>query len=290
MNLWKDYPFEGAVAVLFDFGDVSPELLASKNSVTDLNQTWEKLRVRLIPCDIEGILRRHAPEPSEVETLVRQWERLARHVPESTREPLRENVRFFLAVRRVLQTEHACAAAINCHAMPRHDLRLPCTAMVELHRDGVLAACEMDVNGLLSAMLLTHVAERPAFMGNVLPGSDVSTIEISHCVAPPNMLPGLAGYEFADRHGNPEQVTAAIELPQQGEATLARISPDLERIHVGLGQIVSAHHKGVCRNSVTIRLPDCGTFLDNKFESHYAFVCGDVSAALSHHKAFRATT
>ena len=38
--------------------------------------------------------------------------------------------------------------------------------------EGVLLACEMDVNGLLSAMLLTHLAACPAFMGNVIPGLD----------------------------------------------------------------------------------------------------------------------
>ncbi len=290
MSSWQDYPFEGAVAVLFDFGDVSPELLASKNSLTDLRQTWEKLRIRLVPCDIREMLRRRAPEPSEVETLARQWERGARHVPECTREPVRENVRFLLAARKVLQTENARAAAINCHAMLHHDLRLPCTAMVELHREGVLAACEMDVNGLLSSMLLTHLAARPAFMGNVIPGSDDSTIDISHCVAPPDMLSGLAGYAFDDYHGKPEHATAAIELPQQGEATLARISPDLERVHFVVGQIVGAHHSGSCRNSVTVRLPDCRTFLDDRLDSHYALVCGDVSAALSHQETLEVVT
>jgi len=180
MSSWQDYPFEDGLAVLFDFGGVSRELLAGKNSVTDLRQVWEKLRIRLVPCDIEEIIRRHAPEPSEVETLARQWERDARHVPECTREPVRENVRFFLAARKVLQIENARAAAINCHAMPDHGLRLPCTAMVQLHREGVLVACEMDVNGLLSSMLLTHLAARPAFMGNVIPGSEDTTIDISH--------------------------------------------------------------------------------------------------------------
>ena len=290
MISWQDYPFEGAVAVLFDFGDVSPELLASKNSVTDLGQTWEKLRIRLIPCDIEDMLRRHAPEPSEVERLARQWERDARHVPEGAHAPVRENAQLFLAVRAVLQSENGRAAAINCHGMPQHDLRLPCTAMVELHREGVLLACEMDVNGLLSSMLLTHLAARPAFMGNVIPGSDDSAIDISHCVAPPDMLPGLQAYEFNDYHGKPEHATAAIELPTHGEATLARISPDLQRVHFVVGQIIGAHHEGDCRNSITVRLPDCRTFLDDRLDSHYALVCGDVSAALSHQEVLEVVT
>ena len=288
MKSWQDYPFEGAIAVLFDFGSVSPELLATKSSLTDLGQAWEKLRIRLVPHDIEETLRRHAPESSEVETLARQWERGARRVPECTNEPVRENVRFLLAARQVLRTEHARAAAINCHAMPPRDLRLPCTAMVELHREGVLAACEMDVNGLLSSMLLTHLAARPAFMGNVIAGSDDGTVDISHCVAPPDMLPGLSGYEFNDSHGRPGDATTAVELPEKGEATLARISPDLERVHFVVGQIVGAHHSGSCRNSVTVGLPDCGTFLDNRLDGHYALVCADVGSGLEQHESLAA--
>ena len=80
----------------------------------------------------------------------------------------------------------------------------------------------MDVNGLLSSMLLTHLAARPAFMGNVLPGSDGTNIDISHCVAPPDMLPGLAGYEFDDYHGKREHATTAVELPEYGKAKSLR--------------------------------------------------------------------
>ena len=280
MSVWQDYPFEDAVAVLFDFGDVSRDLLASKNSVTDLGQTWEKLRIRLVVCDIEEMLRKHAADPSEVEALAREWEQGAQHVAPSAHGPVRENVRFFLAARKVLQAENARAAAINCHAMPEHDLRLPCTAMVQLHREGILAACEMDLNGLLSSMLLSHLAEHPAFMGNVIARSE-ETFDIEHCVAPPNMLPELEGYDFEDYHGKSEHATAAVTLPDQGPVTLARISPDLERAHFAVGEIASAHHKGVCRNSLTIRVTDCGTFLDEKLDGHYAVVCGDLSAELS---------
>ncbi len=69
-----------------------------------------------------------------------------------------------------------------------------------------------------------------------------------------------------------------------------RISSDLTRVHFAVGQIVGAHHKGTCRNSVTVRLPDCRAFLDGKLDGHYALVCGDVSAALSRHKAFEPVT
>ena len=75
MGNWAKYPFEGAVAVLFDFGDISPELLTSKSSITDLRQASEKLRIRLIPCDIEDMLRRHGPATAGVEALARVWGR-----------------------------------------------------------------------------------------------------------------------------------------------------------------------------------------------------------------------
>ena len=280
MTTWREYPFQGAVAVLFDFGGVSHDLLTSKNSTVDLKQVEERFGLRVVQCDIEKMMAAHAVEPSEVEAVARRWEEDATDVAASAHEPVRENARLFLALREVLEREGARAAAINCHALPDHGLRLPCTAMVELHRAGVLVACEMDVNGLLSAMLLTHLAGRPAFMGNLLTGPDEGTVDISHCVAPPEMLAGLAGDELMDYHGRPEHATAAIELPRQGEATLARLAPDLERVHCGSGQIVGAHHEGNCRNSVTVSLPDTQAFVAKRLESHYALVCGDVTDRL----------
>ena len=281
MNTWTTFPFEDAIAVLFDFGGVSRELLASKNSVTDLNQVWEKLHIRLLMCDIDEMLRHWAPEAAAVEALASQWEQGAQHVTAGTEAPIRANARLFLAIQQELVRTQARAAAINCHAMPQHALQLPCVAMVELHRTGVLVACEMDLNGLLSSMLLTHLAGRPAFMGNVIPRSD-TTVDIEHCVAPPDMLPELGAYAVEGYHGTTDHATVVVALPDRGVVTLARIAPDLERVHCVVGQIVGPHHTGSCRNSLTVRIPSCQAFLDEKLGGHYALVCGDVSAPLSH--------
>ena len=280
MNQWHDYPFEETTAVLFDFGEVSRDLLASKNSVTDLEQVWEKLRIRLVTCDIEAMLAHGTTNTTAIDALVHQWEQGARETAAGTHEAIRENARLFLAIQQVLTREQARAAAINCHAMPPHKLRLPCVAMVQLYRTGVLMACEMDLNGLLSSMRLTHLAGRPAFMGNVIPRSE-DTVDIEHCVAPPDMLPGLGEYAFQDWHGVSEHATVLVDLPEHGTVTLARISPSLERIHFVVGQITSAHHTGSCRNSLTVRIPACQTFLNEKLDGHYALVCGDVSKSLS---------
>lgn len=280
MDQWHNYPFEDAVVVLFDFGGgVSRELLASKNSVTDLEQVRDKLHIHLVLCDITEMLRNDAPDSFAVEVLASQWEQGAQQVAAGIHDPIRANARLFLAIEQVLARAQAHAAAINCHAMPQHALHLPCVAMVELHRAGILVACEMDLNGLLSSMLLTHLAGRPAFMGNVIPRSD-DTVDIEHCVAPPDMLPELGKYAFEGYHGTTEHATVVTELPDHGVVTLARIAPDLERVHFVVGQIVGPHHAGSCRNSLTVRIPACQTFLEEKLNGHYALVCGDISMAL----------
>lgn len=280
MNQWHNYPFEDAVVVLFDFGDgVSRELLASKNSVTDLEQVWDKLQIHLVMCDINEMLRNDAPDSFAVEALASQWEQGAQQVAAGTHVPIRANARLFLAIQQVLAREQARAAAINCHAMPQQALHLPCVAMVELYRTGILMACEMDLNGLFSSMLLTHLAGRPAFMGNVIPHSD-DTVDIEHCVAPPDMLPQLGTYAFEGYHGTTEHATVVIDLPDHGVVTLARFAPDLERVHFVVGEIVGPHHTGRCRNSLTVRIPACPTFLEEKLHGHYALVCGDMSKGL----------
>jgi len=139
MGIWHDYPFEGTVAVLFDFGGVSHELLASKNSVTDIAWVWDRFRIRLVMCDMDAMLQTDSPDSYAVETLASQWEQGAQQAAAGTHAPIRANARLFLAIQQVLARTQARAAAINCHAMPQHALHLPCVAMVELHRTGVLA-------------------------------------------------------------------------------------------------------------------------------------------------------
>ena len=283
MTIWNNYPFEDAVAVLFDFGRVSSDLLIKKNSTTDLEKVWSKFGIRLVMCDIMEMMESFKLDMAAVEALAWKWEQEANHVAEGIDYPIRSNAKLFLAMDHVLSKEKGNAAAINCHALPGYSFNLPCVAMVKLYQRGILAACEMDINGMLSSMLLTHLSKCPAFMGNVLPRSK-DTFDIEHCVAPPEMLPELGGCSLENYHGRTDHATVSVALPYHGTVTLARIAPDLEHIHFVTGKIEAVHHTGKCRNSITIRVDDCEKFMKEKLFCHYALVYGDVSKELSNLK------
>ncbi len=275
MNVWENYPFRGAAAVLFDFGTTTKAALREINSITDTDLVRERLGVKILHRDLHDILLARSQQGPSVEKIAQNWKSEARKIENVRPQTLRMSASIFLGLRSVIEKENAKAMAINCLKLPRFGLCHPCLAMFELFRTAIIPACEADLNAMLSMMLLTHLAEKPSFMGNVFEG-DSATIEIDHCVAPTGMLDDLTGYELADHHGNPSSATAAVDLPKSSPATIARISPDLSQVHFAIGEVVSSHHQGHCRNTVVIHLNNVQNFIRNKLRRHYSVVCADL--------------
>ena len=280
MSVWKKYPFKGANAVLFDLGTQSDANRQRLRATSDLDLVRQRLGVRISRYDLRNFPALPSSMKPKANRLSQKWQDEARSTSGLSDEALSDAASSFLILYDIMQKENAVAMAIDCQPMPGISLPFPCLAMFELCRNGIITACEADINAMLSMMLLTHLAGRPSFMGNIFTeGSDA--IAIDHCVTPVGMLDDLAEYELTDRHGDSTCATAAVDLPRTGPATVARISADLQCIHCAVGQLADSHHHGNCRNTVIVRLPDQQAFTEEMLGRHYSVVCADIGDELA---------
>ena len=279
MNPWQDFPLEGTTAVLFDFGRTPDAYLLEQHSCADFDLIRCRLGVEVVHREMDLLLRDVPEEETAAQDVAGRWMSDARSIDHVAPEVLLSCARLFVAARAILDPLNARAMAIHCHQLLERGLRIPCSAMAELYRQGIVAACEADLNAMLTIMLAAHLSARPGFMGNTLAEAG-DTIEIDHCVAPSQMVDGLCGYEFTAHHASPSQPGVMVDLPKTAPATLLRISADLDTLHYAVGEVADSHHDGVCCNTVAVRLEQRDQFWVDKLPGHYIVVCADLEGPL----------
>jgi L-fucose isomerase-like protein len=151
-------------------------------------------------------------------------------------------------------------------------------AMTHLRDLGIPSACEMDIPAMLTMLLLGSLGHKPTFLGNIMRADPHnSAIKLSHCILPTRMfgfdqepLP----YSLRDFHGS-QGVTAFTEVPRGVRVTLARAQRNLERVVAVQGEIVECRDTIFCRNTLTIRIKDVRTFIEQAEGNHQVLIFGD---------------
>lgn len=106
-------------------------------------------------------------------------ERQARYEAVSVRpEDLRQAVRTYLAIRRILEEEQALGFGVNCFGdLITHGGRdVPCLAQTLLREDGYIASCDGDFLAMASMVLATYFLDKPCMMSNLYPVSYVGAL------------------------------------------------------------------------------------------------------------------
>ncbi len=237
----------------------------------------QKLGVGITPLEIREFLAEvDRIEEPQAEALAQQWMEDAQEVAEPSLAEVREAAKMFLALDRILKQSGAQAVALNC-IEPIFSFR-PCFPLSQLRDDGVPTACEADVSALLTMLILGYIADKPAFMGNIVRADpENNVVMISHCVVPSKMA-GLAQppkpYKLRDYHGR-YGVTAYVNLDKGQEVTIARVARDLDKIVALRGKIVDCRDTVSCRTTVTVKIRDVREFIQKALGNHHVMVYGD---------------
>jgi L-fucose isomerase-like protein len=258
-----------------------PPLFSRWHHLPDLELAREKLGVDFSPVEIrELVAQLPTIGDGEAQTIAERWLQEARAVVEPSKTDVIDAARLFLALTSVLQQRKANAMAINCLELMNLKSPPPCYAMSRLRDEGIPAACEADVSTLLTMILLGHLANRPAFMGNIVWANPESNIiMISHCVVPTRMA-GFAQpsrqYTLRNYHGT-HGVTAHVELDSGQELTIARLSRNVDKIMLLHGELVDCRDTTACRTTISARVSDARKFVQCALGNHHAVIYGDYA-------------
>lgn len=239
-----------------------------------------KLGVEITPVEVRELLAEMSRiEEAQAEAVAQEWIGNAQEVVEPSLIEVGEAARLFLAMDGILKQRRAQAMGLNCTELV-YSLRStpPCFPLSRLRDNGVPAACEGDVSALLAMLILGYIADKPAFMGNIVRADpENNLVMISHCVVPSKMAgfgqPGKP-YRLRNYHGH-YGVTAYVDLDKGQEVTIARVGRDLEKMLALRGEIVDCCDTTACRTTVTVKISDAREFIRKALGNHHALVYGD---------------
>jgi len=150
-------------------------------------------------------------------------------VVEPSPKDIEDSMRFYLAVRSILEREQANAMTIDClGGFRRGDLpAYPCVAWSKLNDQGFYGVCEGDILSTVTQIMLTAFSGKPGFVTD--PVFDTSRNEIihAHCVAATSML-GIGGaslpYAVRSHMEDNKGVSLQVMMPVGDTVTVAKFA------------------------------------------------------------------
>lgn len=126
-------------------------------------------------------------DSNAAEKRAEEWIREAEQIVEPAREDVVKAARASFTLEKLLEENRACGLCVGtCMGwLPRG---FPCLGFMRLNDNGIPAACDGDMDCLLTMLIMQHALNQPGFLGNA--GSvDVSKNQfyLSHCSAPRKM-------------------------------------------------------------------------------------------------------
>jgi L-fucose isomerase-like protein len=210
------------------------------------------------------------------------------HLDDVNQEQLDRSFRVFCALQDVKNETKASGMAVRC--WPEMFTEYGCAAcgpMAMMNQERVPSACEADVNGSITQLMLQELAGEPAWMADLVditPADD--TAVLWHCgLAPLSMRDPEATAE-ATIHTN-RKMPLLHQFPiKPGKVTLARLSraKNEVKLMIATAEVVRAPMAFTgCSGTVKFPKPAAEverTIIEEGLEHHFALAYGDHKPAL----------
>lgn len=248
------------------FGEPSNWLIASSVN----NDTLGKLGITRIEIGIDELMKRFdAVKPEEMETLAGRFEQRT-DMKNVSHADLIDALRIYKAIKDTCAEYHADALTIRCFDILTHRRTTSCLALALLNDEGIVAACEGDMQSLLSMVFVRRVLGQPAFMAN--PSIVGRQTTLAHCTLPTTMC---RTYSF-DTHFESKQGLAIVSMLEPDDYTIFKLGGEnLDRFAVFEAKAVEVpYNSHLCRAQVTLDIDLRSYLLNNPIGNHHIIIKG----------------
>ncbi|UCH34589.1 MAG: hypothetical protein JSV65_19050 [Armatimonadota bacterium] len=198
-------------------------------------------------------------EVDAVRAEAERWIRRARRVIEPTKEDITKAARVSVALQRLMEQHRAQGLAVGtCMGwLPRG---FPCLGFSRLRDRGIPAACEGDMDSLLTMILFQYAFDEPGFQGNATFDTSRNALWTAHCTAPLKMA-GADGTEapYLLRGHSELGGGCVLEVRLRAGQTITRAKLiDLDTILLSSAKIIEVPEKSVrgCRTQIVTKVRD----------------------------------
>jgi hypothetical protein len=196
-----------------------------------------------------------------------RWKKGAKAIIEPNDEDIAKAARVSVALQSLVDREQADGLAIGT-CMGWLSKGFPCLGFSRLRDAGIPAACEGDMDSLLTMLLFRYAFDLPGFQGNATFDTALNTLWTAHCTAPLKMegVNGqqapylLRGHSEVDGSGCVPEVQYRV-----GEKITRTKLINLDTILVSTGEIVHVPQKSIraCRTQIVTEVHDAAKMAVN---------------------------
>ncbi len=195
-----------------------------------------------------------------VQAELKRWTDEAKAIIEPNREDITKAARVSIALQSLMKQEQAHGLAIGT-CMGWLSKGFPCLGFARLRDSGIPAACEGDMDSLLTMLLFQYLIDRPGFQGNATFDTSRNALWTAHCTAPLQM-DGPNGKQAPYLLRGHSEVGGSGCVPEVhyrlGETVTRTKLINLDTILASTGKIIEVPEKSVrgCRSQIVTEVRD----------------------------------
>ena len=228
----------------------------------------KRLGAEVVACELKDFEKMlDAADGDAVRAEMQAWTQGAKAILEPTHEDIEKAARVSIALDQLIRQTQADGLAIGtCMGwLPRG---FPCLAFARLRDRGIPAACEGDMDSLLTMMLFQYAIERPGFQGNATFDTSRNVLWTAHCTAPLKMdgPDGKAAPYLLRGHSEVGGSGCVPEVQYRVGQVITRTKlVNLDTILASTGKIVHVPEKAVhgCRTQIVTEIRDAAKMAAN---------------------------
>lgn len=191
---------------------------------------------------------------------IEAWTKGAKEICEPTKDDIEKAARVSVALDRLMAEQRADGLAVGT-CMGWLARGFPCLGFARLRDRGVPAACEGDMDSLLTMLLFQYAIERPGFQGNATFDTARNALWTAHCTAPLKMdgPNGQAAPYLLRGHSEVGGSGCVPEVQYRvGQVVTRSKFVNLDTILASTGKIIEVPKKSVhgCRTQIVTEVRD----------------------------------
>lgn len=253
------------------FGEPSDWLIASN---VDRDFLKQKFNIDFVDIPLDTLFRRFSLiDDNMVEFLAADFQAVTSR-GETTERDLLDSLKIYLAINQICQENNCTCATVRCFSIIEKLKATGCLALALLNDEGIDAACEGDLQSLLSMILVRRVTGMPSFMANPSAMSKENhTTTFAHCTVPTTMC---RRYGFRSHFESQCGLAVAGEFSPSEVYTIFKWGGEkLDRFFVEEAvSVVAPSNENLCRSQLTLNFYNPEYMLNNPIGNHHIILKG----------------
>ena len=261
-------------------GEPSDWLVASTPEFRTVEKTWGPEIIEIQIAEIFELLNNSSIDEfkQNMQSLVSE----AAKVIEPAQSELEDNVKVYLALRKIITKYNLDALTVRCFDLVTGFKTTGCFGLAQLNDDGYIAGCEGDLVSTIGMLWINKLLDQIPWMANPVEINEKNnTLWLAHCTVPRSLV---KNYNLRS-HFESGLGVGIQGFFEEGPVTLLRIGgKKMEKLWVVEGKIISTgNSEHLCRTQVEIELIDSSVkdLLLSPLGNHVILIQGKHSERLT---------